>query len=1494
MAEVEFGELASLLEANEKHWKRHNSSLSTSRPRGHLQRVRKELRKNVESWCRDFAVTAQTHDLARLLAPELDMRRYGLRENSLCSLLLTGNSLGTQGLTSVENKIRNWRASGNLPQCVHDALLTLGQTRRSSGSLESISLTIGRLNRLLGELSSCCSFTVDRSGRQLNRSCRNQSDIVRDIFVGRAPLEIKWIIAIILKFQTVHPSVILGGIHTRFWHVYRHQTDLLVCCHIVDRLLSGEDLRGLDKISVGVHFSVMKLKKGSSPAYVVKQMRKLGHTECYAEVKYDGERMQVHVSSRKVVAIFSKSGRNSTQDRILSHDIVLSALGIGGNIKGRASGKPDVHSAILEGELLSYKDGDGVEAFSAVRDFVTKRPGAIQDINEGRRHYQIMFFDILQLNGQVLINEPYTKRRKLLLEVVHPIPEYAGVSESHLIDLRESDEIASENLRNLFVEVCSRPAEGLVVKGCRGEYVPGREASWFKLKKDYIDGFADTAEFALLGGSYSEQASKYLHLSREDEPTLLNIFYVGCRTGAKHTCPSFIILFDLTAGFNREELVQLSKATLPMRRNNVSKLSYLLKKGPVSERVVEFFFDPPLAVELMGGGFDRKFGFWYMRGPRLLRQCPAEKTWRDTLSYSQFELIAKNAMKSVNFGHENVKRLSAVDARVLSGGRQVSDLRRTGSKIWADSFNLGLNRDNSRLSTDNRRDSSDLFDSADESFDDQSSYFSSDGTGVLPSEHGCRKAGDLPQNDPSVSSSINISSVSTVPINSEKETPSPSPPPFEDSFKGLKRTGSRDSDEAFVPGISHAVLARMGSWPDTDVEGRGNGVGIHRVISSLSETEIDEPCEANEDGTDERDVKRFRGSSSGSHCGALEPKASPSFIVSSGKLDDEMPLPHTSSPTNVKVLLAGEGGIDSQQGSLNSDHGTCANLRLSSIRHNGYMLDVLPDVLTPTKILEIPASLTPKLTHTSSDRTAVKSCGSGSSSRVLMDLTEDCEVLDLTGDSPLRIGVNQKTPTISNIFKKRAPSELSQTSSLLNLPSTKRLFTRRRKRAKVSKKDLDVVTDDCIGDESEVSLSAISPLRQSFVVAEESPRNMPLPCLASKFEAFPIALRSFLSSKTSSTVSIVADEEKGLTGSTEIVVASSSSLVGQVNDTAIEGLGDGYPITLSPLLCVSALSPVISIMSEEETSFLVSAQEEGITSQRKSCEQGGALDHVPCDSLFKVCPQDRKDDLIVLETPPRADLTLRRAYFNTCERASMPEVVRTSSSLNYSDGNETIVLGMDDSALQTPLSKDEFAFLDPNVKGSELVYDSEDLSPLEFSKVFFYVPGLAGHRLRIRGQLGVQIQATDINQRLEDGTLVNLIADLSKLDGLISTRRVLHSFDAALAAACWTGPAAGIGVLPAEPELMTSGDKGRRDGTTTKGRSCSVLILIPSGISHSALEDRERVERWKLLLSERMIERRNDPAPIYVGDSASFLQRLADVPGSFGRLCCHPLRNQPQ
>ena len=51
--------------------------------------------------------------------------------------------------------------------------------------------------------------------------------------------------------------------------------------------------------------------------------------------------------------------------------------------------------------------------------------------DEGTRHFLLVFFDILHIEGQSLLDEPYQKRRRMLEETVRVIEGFVRVS--HLL-----------------------------------------------------------------------------------------------------------------------------------------------------------------------------------------------------------------------------------------------------------------------------------------------------------------------------------------------------------------------------------------------------------------------------------------------------------------------------------------------------------------------------------------------------------------------------------------------------------------------------------------------------------------------------------------------------------------------------------------------------------------------------------------------------------------------------------------------------------------------------------------------------------------------------------------------------------------------------------------------------------------------------------------------------------------------------------------------------
>jgi ATP-dependent DNA ligase len=116
----------------------------------------------------------------------------------------------------------------------------------------------------------------------------------------------------------------------------------------------------------------------------------LANTSYIAEPKLDGQRIQVHVAGRRAVACYSWPGRE-----LLRH-VGLAWL--------RCVRWP-VAAAILDGELFSGEGSEGIDAILQARG----RAGSAD---------AIACFDVLEVDGQAVMAEPWTDRRKRLEDLV--------------------------------------------------------------------------------------------------------------------------------------------------------------------------------------------------------------------------------------------------------------------------------------------------------------------------------------------------------------------------------------------------------------------------------------------------------------------------------------------------------------------------------------------------------------------------------------------------------------------------------------------------------------------------------------------------------------------------------------------------------------------------------------------------------------------------------------------------------------------------------------------------------------------------------------------------------------------------------------------------------------------------------------------------------------------------------------------------------------------
>jgi DNA ligase 4 len=86
------------------------------------------------------------------------------------------------------------------------------------------------------------------------------------------------------------------------------------------------------------------------------------------------------------------------------------------------------------------------------------------------RHLALVFFDVLYLDSQSLLDYSYSDRRSLLESLLAYRPGYAMLAERTAIDMDDPD-IAVEQLEYTFAKLLADHQEGAVLKAEESRYV---------------------------------------------------------------------------------------------------------------------------------------------------------------------------------------------------------------------------------------------------------------------------------------------------------------------------------------------------------------------------------------------------------------------------------------------------------------------------------------------------------------------------------------------------------------------------------------------------------------------------------------------------------------------------------------------------------------------------------------------------------------------------------------------------------------------------------------------------------------------------------------------------------------------------------------------------------------------------------------------------------------------------------------------------------------
>lgn len=276
-----------------------------------------------------------------------------------------------------------------------------------------------------------------------------------------------------------------------------------------------------------------------------------------AEYKYDGSRFQFHKQG-ETGKLYSRKLEDVTPALPDVREILMASTG---------------HDVIFDGEVIAIGDGRPLPFQTVLRRFRRK-----YDIDSLREEIRMVpnVFDLLYLDGETLIDLPFSERRKKLESIltVHLAPQVV------------SDD--PEEINRMYQDALAAGHEGLMLKVPGSPYTPGvRGKNWIKIKPE-----VDTLDLAVIGADWGE--GKRAHL--------FGSFLLACQ--------------------DQGNLLPLSKVATGFSDEQLQEIYALLKDRVISQSGKEVRFEPGMVIEVGYSEIQRSPNYetgFALRFPRFIR-----------------------------------------------------------------------------------------------------------------------------------------------------------------------------------------------------------------------------------------------------------------------------------------------------------------------------------------------------------------------------------------------------------------------------------------------------------------------------------------------------------------------------------------------------------------------------------------------------------------------------------------------------------------------------------------------------------------------------------------------------------------------------------------------------------------------------------------------------------------------------------------------------------
>lgn len=401
-----------------------------------------------------------------LLMPHIDSRVYNLKDKQIVKLF--SRIFGVKHDDLLQDLY-----SGD----VSETIAKFFPRSRNIKPVKESDLTVFDVNNLLDDLSTTGVEDV-------------QENMLESICKRCTPNDLRIIIRLIIRDLKMNcrERHVLDAVHDKAYDAFQKSRDLKI---ILKQFCGGAGGGGTSKSSG------LNVMTAISPmlAEACKDFDR-ALSKCpkgfYSEIKYDGERVQIHKEGREF-KFFSRNLKAVQEHKITQIKAYL------------PKAFPEANDLILDSEIIMVDKTNG-----SILPFGTLGKHKKE---ENKNAVSCLFiFDCLYYNGEDLTSKTLKERKKILESNLQPIKHHIELSEYRLLTKKNE-------LVEMTKEVLRKGLEGLVLKGVDTIYEPGKRR-WLKVKKDYLlqGSIADTADLVILGCYYgSGKMGNYF-----------SIFLVGC------------------------------------------------------------------------------------------------------------------------------------------------------------------------------------------------------------------------------------------------------------------------------------------------------------------------------------------------------------------------------------------------------------------------------------------------------------------------------------------------------------------------------------------------------------------------------------------------------------------------------------------------------------------------------------------------------------------------------------------------------------------------------------------------------------------------------------------------------------------------------------------------------------------------------------------------------------------------------------------------------